>query len=261
MPFRTLFRLFQFCLDAPERNFALHEHRDAAFVVGKPDENAALGVENAIAVEHGFHLDAGDLAQHALDLLAPMNQHLQFVTLLAAHRRKTRCVPHGQGHRANVIERRHDAVLHALDGDRGIGGALDLAGLHVGEHGVGEPRLLALAVEPDDGSIVELALVQLLAEDLGHESLVAHAGVDRIEHGIDTGNRAVAPRERQELRLAVRERLHLERSLARSNRAPAKTEGQAFALHPRSLDFRQVRFTRKGKRQRKEQRGKKTVYA
>ena len=171
-----------------------------------------------------------------------MDQHLQFVTLLAAHGRKASRVAGGKRDRPHVVERRHNAVFHALDCDCGIGGALDLAGLHVGKHRVGEPRLLALAVEPDDGSIVELALVEVLAEDLCHESLVAHAGIDRIVHGVDARDGAVALREREKLRLAFGERLDLEGRRARGNRAPTETEGQAFALHPRGLDLRQVRF-------------------
>ena len=240
MPFRTLFCLFQFRLDGPERNFALHEHRNAPFVLGQPDENAALGVENAVTVEHGFDLDRIHRTDSRLQLFLAVNQHLKFVTLLAAHRRKTGGIPHRKRHRPHVVERRHNAVLHALDGDRGIGGALDLAGLRVGKHRIRKPRLLALAVEPDDGGVVERSLVEVLAEDFRHEPLVADTGIDRIEHGVDSGNGAVTLREREKLRLAARQGFHLERSLASRNRAPTETEGQFFALHPRSLDLRQV---------------------
>ena len=139
-------------------------------------------------------------------------------------------------------------MFRALDGDRGIGRALDLAGLHVGEHRVGKPCLLALAVEPDDGRVVELALVQVLAEDFRHEPLVADAGIDRIEHGIDTGNGVVAMSERKKLRLAFGQGLDLEGGLAGRNRAPTETEGQLFALHPRSFDLGQVRFARETER-------------
>ena len=254
-PKTPLFRLDELRLDAPESDFALHEHRNPAVVVREPDEDAAIGIEDAVTVEHGFHLDRIHRTDGCLERLAPVDQHLQFVALLAAHRRKARCVPDGQGHRPHVVERRHDAMFHALDSDRGIGGALDLAGLHVGKHRVGEPRLLALAVEPDDGSIVERALVEVLAEDFGHESLVAHAGIDRIVHGVDARDGAVALREREELRLASGERLHLEGRRARGNRAPTETEGQTFSLHPRGLDFRQVRFA--GERRRHEERREK----
>ena len=247
-----LFCLQQFCLDAPERNFALHEHRNPAIVIGKPDEDAALGNENSISVEHGFHLNALDLAKHTLDLFLAMDQHLKLIALLAAHRRKTARIADREGHRAHVVERGHDAVLHALDGDRSIGGALGLAGFHVGEHGVRKPGLFALSVETDNRGVVERALVQALAEDFGHESLVAHAGVHRIVYRVDSIDGLVARRMRQELRLAASNRLDLESRSTCGNEPPTKAEGQLFALHPRGVDLRKVRFT--GERRRHEER-------
>ncbi len=235
-----LFDLQQFRLDASERNFAFHQHRNPAIVIGKPDEDAALGRKNTVTVEHGFHLDALDLAKHTLDLFLAMDQHLKLITLLAAHRRKTARIADREGHRAHVVERRHDAVLHALDGDRSIGGALGLAGFHVGKDRIREPGLFALAVKADDRRVVERALVQALAENFGHEALVAHAGVHRIVYRVDSIDGLVARRMCQELRLAASNRLDLKSRSTCRNEPPTKAEGQLFSLHPGSLDLGQV---------------------
>ena len=88
-----LFDLQQFRLDASECDFAFHQHRNPAIVIGKPDEDAALGHKNTVAVEHRFHLDALDLAKHTLDLFLAMDQHLKLITLLAAQRRKREVSP------------------------------------------------------------------------------------------------------------------------------------------------------------------------
>lgn len=235
-----LFDLQQFRLDASECDFAFHQHRNPAIVIGKPDEDAALGHKNTVTVEHRLHLDAGNLSKYTFDRFLAMDQHLKLIALLAAHRRKTRSVPHRQRKRTHQVKGGHNAMFHALDGDRSIGGALGLAGFHVGEHGVRKPGLFTLTVETDNRGVVERALVQALAENFGHEALVAHAGVHRIVYRVDSIDGLVARRMRQELRLAASNRLDLESRSTCRNEPPTKAEGQLFPLHPRGVHLGKV---------------------
>ena len=63
-----LFRLDELRFYGPQGDFAFHEHRNPAVVIREPDEDSALGNENAVAIEHRFHLDRVHRADRGLEL-------------------------------------------------------------------------------------------------------------------------------------------------------------------------------------------------
>ena len=166
-----------------------------------------------------------------------MDDDFQFVAFFAAYSRKTGGFPHFKRHGADKIKRRHDAVFESVDGHRGIGGALDRVLDGVLENRIGKDGFLAVAVEFNERLVMELAFVEGLAENIGHEAFVVDKRINGIINRIELVDGLIGGRKRQKFCFAVLARLDFESGVTGRDEPPAKFEFKAFAFHPRFLDF------------------------